>query len=56
MPDNRKVEITFLSNGSTTEVIETFDPENEHPIEMQQAGWQMILDNFKKHVESIMNL
>lgn len=51
MPDNRKVEITFLSNGSTTEVIEIFDPENVNPLEMQQAGWQMILDNFKRHTE-----
>jgi uncharacterized protein YndB with AHSA1/START domain len=52
MPDNRKVEVSFRSVGDATEVIETFDPENEHPPEMQQAGWQMILDNFKKHAEA----
>lgn len=51
MPDHRKVAITFRSIGDSTEVIEIFDPENEHPLEMQQAGWQMILDNFKKHAE-----
>jgi len=33
-------------------VVEEFEPENQHPKEMQQAGWQLILDNFKKHAES----
>jgi len=47
MPDNRKVEITFQSNG----VTETFDPENENTLELQQTGWQAILDNFKKYAE-----
>jgi len=51
MADNRKVEVTFRSIGNTTEVIEIFDPENQNPLEMQQAGWQMILNNFKKHAE-----
>jgi hypothetical protein len=31
--------------------VETFDAENENPIEMQETGWQMILDNFKKYAE-----
>lgn len=50
--DGRKVSIEFESNGDVTMVTETFDPERENPVEMQQAGWQMILDNFKKHAES----
>lgn len=50
--DGRKVEVTFSGNGRQTEVIETFDPENENPHEMQQAGWQAILDNFKRYAES----
>ena len=33
-------------------VVETFDPENENPDEMQKNGWQAILNNFKKHVEN----
>ena len=52
MGDGRKVSITFAANGNETTVIETFDPENQNPIDMQQAGWQAILDNFKKHVET----
>ncbi len=49
--DNRKVRVVFESNGSNTTVTETFDAENQNPVEMQRAGWQAILDNFKKYVE-----
>lgn len=48
---DRAVKVTFESNGATTKVSETFVAENENPIEMQRAGWQAILDNFKKYVE-----
>ena len=51
LADDRKVKITFASNGNETTVTETFDPENENPIEMQRAGWQAILNNFKKYSE-----
>jgi len=50
--DERKVEVAFESDGNTTTVTETFDAENIHSIEMQQGGWQAILDNFKKYVET----
>jgi uncharacterized protein YndB with AHSA1/START domain len=50
--DNRTVKITFISNGNQTKVLETFDAENQNSLEMQRTGWQMILNNFKKHVES----
>ena len=52
MGDNRKVKITFSGNGNETKVVESFDAESTHPVEMQKAGWQAILDNFKKHSES----
>jgi uncharacterized protein YndB with AHSA1/START domain len=50
--DGRKTEITFSSNGDLTEVIETFEAENSFSIEMQQSGWQSILNNFKIYAES----
>lgn len=50
--DGRKVSIEFAGNGKETKVIESFEPENENPIELQKGGWQAILDNFKKHVET----
>lgn len=51
--DGRKVDIIFSSNGNETKVTETFDPEGQNPIEMQRAGWQAILDNFKKYTETV---
>lgn len=50
--DGRKVQIDFKSEGDTTQVIETFEAENTHSADMQKAGWQAILDNFRKYVES----
>ncbi|WP_199614330.1 SRPBCC family protein [Paenibacillus alkalitolerans] len=50
--DERKVTITFISQGNDTKVIETFEAETTNSVEMQQAGWQAILDNFKKYSES----
>lgn len=50
--DNRKVRVQFESNGAQTTVTETFDAENQNPVEMQRAGWQAILDNFKKYTEA----
>ncbi|GIP18298.1 activator of HSP90 ATPase [Paenibacillus montaniterrae] len=51
MGDGRKVDISFNNQGNETKVVETFDPESTHPVEFQQAGWQAIMDNFKKYVE-----
>lgn len=52
MEDGRKVDIVFEGNGDQTRIIETFDPESTHPLEMQRSGWQAILDNFKKYTEN----
>jgi uncharacterized protein YndB with AHSA1/START domain len=52
MEDNRTVSVRFTANGNETTVTETFDAENQNPVEMQRMGWQAILDNFKKYVEA----
>ena len=49
--DSRKVKIKFTSEGNTTIIDETFEAESENPVEMQQMGWQMILNNFKRYAE-----
>ena len=49
--DGRKVKVSFSPEGTSTRVIETFEAEDTHSVEMQKEGWQSILDNFKKHVE-----
>ena len=45
-----KVEFSEGPQGVTVQV--TFDGETENPEEQQRAGWQAILDSFKRHVES----
>lgn len=51
--DDRTVEVNFSFDQQGTKITETFDPESQNPIEMQRAGWQAILDNFKRYVEEI---
>jgi uncharacterized protein YndB with AHSA1/START domain len=53
VPAGRVVDITFAEVDGGIYITETFDAEDIHPLEMQQAGWQAILDNFKKYVESL---
>jgi Uncharacterized conserved protein len=50
--DGRKVNTTFTPQGNTTKIVESFETENENPVEMQRSGWQAILDNFKNYTET----
>jgi uncharacterized protein YndB with AHSA1/START domain len=52
MTDGRKVIIVFHPDANRTRVVETFEMESQHPREVQKAGWQAILDNFKKYSET----
>lgn len=52
MEDKRKVEVSFEQTPKGVRVIETFDAEETNSEEMQRQGWQAILENFKKYVES----
>lgn len=56
MDDGRKVSVRFTANGNDTTIVETFDAETENPLEMQQQGWQAILNNFKKYTEGVNNM
>ena len=49
LADGRKVKVIFETAGDATVITETFDPETTNPVEMQQGGWQAILDNFSKY-------
>ncbi|MBF9253168.1 SRPBCC family protein [Pontibacter sp. 172403-2] len=49
--DGRQVRILFSGDDSQTKVIETFEAEDTHPLEMQQSGWQAILNSFKNYAE-----
>ncbi|RIW14103.1 activator of HSP90 ATPase [Algoriphagus lacus] len=48
----RYAKVEFKEANGQTEVIVSFDPETENSTELQQKGWQAILDNFKKYVET----
>lgn len=52
MDDGRQVKVEFTKLPEGTRIVETFDPENQNSEEMQRSGWQAILDNFKKYVET----
>lgn len=52
MEDGRKVTVSFTPDGQGTRIVETFEAEEVNPPEMQQAGWQAILENFSKYTES----
>lgn len=52
LDDGRKVTIDFSETENGTAITETFEPESQNPTDMQRQGWQSILDNFKKYVES----
>jgi uncharacterized protein YndB with AHSA1/START domain len=52
-PDNRVIKVSFQIMGNNTLVNIEFDAENENSLELQQNGWQAILNNFKKYAESI---
>lgn len=49
--DGRKVDVVFSPLGSKTAVSETFEAENTNSLELQEEGWQSILNNFKKYAE-----
>lgn len=50
--DSRRVNIHFEKNSDGIKITQSFEPESENTGEMQQKGWQAILDNFKKYVEN----
>ena len=52
MLDGRQADFVLNPSNGKTDVTVTFDAETENPVELQKGGWQAILDNFKKYVES----
>lgn len=52
LEDGRQSRTTFEAVEGGTRVTTTFDPEAEHSRQMQQDGWQAILDNFARYLGS----
>lgn len=53
LPDQRHVDIHFYAEDGKVRIVEKFDAEAENPVEMQQAGWQAILESFRRYAENI---
>ena len=49
--DGRYVEVTFEEDGECVLVRESFEPEEVNGLDLQEQGWQLILNNFKAHAE-----
>jgi uncharacterized protein YndB with AHSA1/START domain len=49
---DRYASVEFIPDQNAVTVRVVFDPETEHPVEMQRDGWQAILDSFRNHVEA----
>lgn len=55
LDDKRVVMVDFMETANGVRVVETFEAEDENLAEQQRQGWQSILNNFKKHVQSKSN-
>lgn len=51
--DGRKNKVAFQALGNATIICETFEPDTETAIEMQQKFTDAILLNFKKFMERV---
>ncbi len=50
--DGRVVSVDFVDTANGVQVRESFEADDVYSAEQQKNGWQNILNNFKKHVES----
>ena len=41
----------FEEDVEYVHIVETFEPEEVNSLDLQQQGWQLILNNFKAHAE-----
>jgi uncharacterized protein YndB with AHSA1/START domain len=55
LADGRKVTVDFTEEAGGTTVTQSFEPENQNPLEMQQAGWQAILQEFARRTLQVAN-
>jgi uncharacterized protein YndB with AHSA1/START domain len=52
LDDGRFVAVEFREEDGAVRVTETFDAESRQTAELEREGWQAILDNFARYVES----
>jgi uncharacterized protein YndB with AHSA1/START domain len=45
--------VEFVQGADGVTVRVSFDAENQFTVEQQRQGWQAILNNFSRHVQSL---
>jgi uncharacterized protein YndB with AHSA1/START domain len=53
LDDNRSLEVWFEAVDGGIRVTEAFEAENMNPVELQQQGWQAILNAYKNYCQSV---
>lgn len=51
LDDGRHVTVVFSPSVKGIRLTQTFEMETQNSEELQRAGWQAILENFKRYVE-----
>ena len=49
----REASVRFANEPGGVRVTISFDPETTNPVDKQLGGWQAILDNFARYVDSL---
>jgi uncharacterized protein YndB with AHSA1/START domain len=49
---HHKAQVEFTPSQTGVKVRVTFDSESTHSVEQRRQGWQSILNNFARHVQT----
>lgn len=50
--DDRRIEVRFTTTATGTQIEQDFEPESQNPRELQEQGWQAILNNFAAYCDA----
>jgi len=53
LEDNREIVVEFIEKEGSTHVFERFEADSPESLDMERAGWQAILDRFKRYAENL---
>lgn len=53
LEDTRRVDVKFKGKGDFITVTEDFEAESDNTKDIERAGWQAVLENFKSYVEGL---
>jgi uncharacterized protein YndB with AHSA1/START domain len=53
LEDGREIVVEFTETDEGTHVNERFEADSPESLDMERAGWQAILDRFKRYAENL---